>query len=114
MKAELNKKTQHPYRKEGFHLAFPNGHVWSCIDISKFDYINQALEYKDIQREEATYERVGKLYDQMGGRFEAMMVTENEVDDEHQLRAHSFEKLFKIVEQYEQRTKSPQRSGRDT
>ena len=47
------------------------------------------------------FERIGRFYDTSSGRYEAMIVTKNGVDDNLQIREHSFEKLFKAVKQYE-------------
>ena len=81
-------KEPHPHRPGGFHLTFPNGHIWSCVDLSG-PHSEGGLRQEDI----------GIIYDGLGGRFEAMCF--NADVEEDQFREHSFEELFEAVENYE-------------
>ena len=94
-------KSPHPYRKNGFYLTFPNGHVWSCVNLGKNDFLNEKISDNFNDEINKIFERIGRFYDTSSGRYEAMIVTKNGVDDNHQIREHSFEKLFKAVKQYE-------------
>lgn len=94
-------KKKHPYRNDGYHLVFPSGRTWSCVDLSKTGQCIKGTSAEIVEDHRRTMEYVGKMYDTMGGRFEAMIVIKDDVDGEHQVRAHSFKELFEAVEDYD-------------
>lgn len=89
----------HNYRASGHYLVFANGHKWSCVNLGS------PLSNKDVSEEsQKAFEEIGRLYDGMGGRFEAMMIDPASSDaggSDVMFRAHSFEELFKKVADYE-------------
>lgn len=91
-------KKPHPFRKTAWYLEFLTGHTWSCVNLGSWDYVR---EESRTPFDEQILEGVGKMYDAMGGRYEAMMITKDGIDGDHQVRAHSWEELFEKVEQYE-------------
>ena len=87
-------KTPHPHRS-GYYIIFKGGRTWSCVDLSDSGSKDAAII--------KLMESVGKSYDTLGGRFEAMPLNKDgdAIDGDHQVRAHSFLELFAAVEQYE-------------
>src|SRR3990167_11276358 len=68
-------KSPHPYRKNGFYLTFPNGHVWSCVNLGKNDFLNEKIPDNFNDEINKIFERIGRFYDTSSGRYEAMIVT---------------------------------------
>lgn len=52
----------------GYHLTIGD-RTWSLVNLGQ-----PPVEYADVEMAESVYEDIGKSYDTMGGRYEAMDV----------------------------------------
>lgn len=90
--SKLLEQTDHATRSTGYMLHFDNGHIWSCVDLSD---IGEELPGFNVG------EDIGKLYDTMGGRFEAMPVAPEPFIFTERIRAKDMESLVEAVKGWE-------------
>lgn len=102
--ANLVKKIPHPTRT-GFHITFDNGHMYSVVNLGA-PFLPRIFETDDKEIQaimdkvsiEAA-EQIGKMYDGLGGRYEAIQLPETTEDGNwgEPIRGRSFGDVIMLV-----------------
>lgn len=93
--AHLLKQMPHKYKPTGYHLVFDDGHEYSLVNLSELPTRSQ--EYT-IPAVVTAMEHVGELYDGMGGRFEAILLSSDDHNWSDPIRAGDYDALIKLVQ----------------
>lgn len=98
--AKLVSKKPHYAKPSGYVLEFDNGHIYSLVNLGEPVMVDE--EEPSIRVE--AWKNIGKMYDKMGGRYEAILLPESNESGEwgSPIRAHDFETLIGIVKKVEE------------